>query len=212
MSSSAGLRPLAESELSEKAAETLGRLRDLFGDEPVPEVFYVYANAPAFMHDFYMNFKRFVLTAGKLDLKSKLLVAYSAGVVLGASELRDLVAAKLKANGVEHATIAAAAAVASSCSMYNVLFKFRDISGVDAFKGMPVGLRAFSFVNSGLDEKTVETINVAISNLNGCRPCTSGHVAKAISVEISEEALLEAVQAAATIAGGATFLRAAANG
>ena len=211
MSSSAGLRPLAESELSEKAAETLGRVRDLFGDEPVPEAFFVYANAPAFMHDFYMNFKRFVLTAGKLDLTSKLLVAYCASVVLGAKEWRDLLAAKLKANGADGATIAAAAAVASSCSMYNVLFKFREMAGVDAFRAMPVGLRAFSFVSSDLDEKTVETINVAISDLNGCKSCTSGHVAKAISVGVPEEALFEAVQAAATIAGGAAFLRAAAN-
>jgi alkyl hydroperoxide reductase subunit D len=208
MSSSAGLRPLAESDLNEKAAETLGRVRELFGEEPIPEAFFIFANAPAFMHDFYMNFKRFVLTAGKLDLKTKLLVAYSASVVLGAKEWRDFVAAKLKANGADDATIAAAAAVASSCAMYNVFFKFRDLAGVDAFQAMPVGLRAFAFANSGLDEKTVETINVAISDLNGCKPCTSGHVAKALGIGVSEEALLEAVQAAATIAGGAAFLRA----
>ena len=210
MSSSVGLRPLAESELSEKATETLGRVRELFGDEPVPEAFLLLANAPAFMHDFYMNLKRFVLTAGKLDLKTKLLVAYSASVTLGAKEWRDLLAARLKANGVEENQVAAAASIAAACSMYNVFFKFRDLAGAESFQAMPVGLRAFAFGSSGLDEKTVETINVAISDLNGCKPCTSGHVAKAQSLGVTDEALLEAVQAASTIAGGAVFLRAAA--
>src|SRR5262249_49231678 len=88
MSSSALLRPLEDSQLSEQAAETIARVRVMFGDDPIPESFFIYANAPAFLHDFYMNFKRFVLTAGKLDLKSKLLVAYSAAVVLGSRDWR----------------------------------------------------------------------------------------------------------------------------
>jgi lipoyl-dependent peroxiredoxin subunit D len=209
MSSSALLRPLAESELSEKAVETLNRIRELFGEEPVPEAFFLYANVPAFMHDFYMNFKRFVMTAGKLDLKTKLLVAYSAAVVLGSRDWRDYLSTKLKATGVEESTIAAAAAIAGTCSMYNAFFKFRDLAGIASFQTMPVGLRAFAFTNSGLDDKTVETINIAVSDLNACRPCTSGHVAKAVSLGVSEEAILEAVQAAATIAAGAVFMRGA---
>src|SRR4051794_29930631 len=107
MSSSAVVRPLAESELSEKAAETLGRVRELFGDDPVPESFFIYANSPAFMHDFYMNFKRFVLTAGKLDLRTKLIVAYSAAVVLGSRDWRDWLSTKLKAIGADDTVIAA---------------------------------------------------------------------------------------------------------
>jgi len=208
-STAAGLRPRAESELAEKAAETLGRVRELFGAEPIPEAFLVYANAPAFLHDFYMNLKRFVLTPGKLDLKTKLLTAYCAAVVLGCKEWRDVFAARLGAAGATEDEVAGAAAIAATCSMYNAFFKFRDLAGVEAFSAMPVGLRAFAFGNSGLDEKTVETINVAISDLNACKPCTSGHVAKAQQLGVSDEALLEAVQAAATVAAAAVFLRAA---
>jgi alkyl hydroperoxide reductase subunit D len=209
-STTAALRPLAETELSDKAIETLGRVRELFGEEAVPEAFFVYANAPAFMHDFYMNFKRFVLTAGKLDLKTKLLVAYGASIVLDAKPWRDVLARRLESAGATETELSAAAAIAATCSMYNVFFKFRDLAGSPSFQTMPVGLRAFAFANSGLDEKTVEIINVAVSDLNGCKPCTSGHVAKAVALGVSEEALLEAVQAAAAVAAGAVFLRAGA--
>jgi alkyl hydroperoxide reductase subunit D len=207
MPSPGGLQPLAETDLSEDAAETLGRIRDLFGAEPIPEPFLIYAHHPVFLHDFSMNFKRFVLTAGRLDLKSKLLVAFAASVVQAATPWRDFLAARLEVEGATNAELTAAAAIAATCSMYNVLFKFRDMSG-GAFASMPVGLRAFTFANSDLDEKIVETINVAVSDLHGCRPCTAGHVAKATSLGVSEEALLEAVQAAAVIEAGAVFLRA----
>ncbi len=55
------LAPLTESAMDEKAQQTFGRLGELFGDEPIPVPFSVYANVPAFLQDFYMNFKKFVL-------------------------------------------------------------------------------------------------------------------------------------------------------
>ena len=211
MRSTAGLQPLAAADLGEKAAETLARVRELFGAEPIPEPFFVYARNPAFLHDFYMNLKRFVLTPGKLQLKSKLLIAYCAAVVLDCRTWRDVFAARLESVGATEAEIAGAASVAATCAMYNVLFKFRDMAGSDAFRGMPVCLRGFALAGSGLDEKTVETINVAVSDLNGCKPCTAGHVARALEIGVSEEALYEAVQAAAAVASGAVFLRAASS-
>ena len=45
-----------------------------------------------------------------------------------------------------------ALAVGATNSMYNVLFKFRDISGSDVFDGMGVGLRAHTFQGTSLDE------------------------------------------------------------
>ena len=92
-------------------------------------------------------------------------------------------------------------AVASTNSMYNSFFKFRYLSGSEAFGGMSVGLRAHTFMNTCLDDKTVELINTAISNLNACKPCTSGHVT------MSRD--LEAIQCASTMAAGCSFLKAA---
>jgi lipoyl-dependent peroxiredoxin subunit D len=93
--------------------------------------------------------------------------------------------------------------------MYNIFFKFRDMSGSELFGGMGVGLRAHTFTSTSLDERLTELINVAISDINGCKPCTAGHVEKCRQLGVSDEALLETIQCAATVAAGATFLNAA---
>src|SRR5262245_54085842 len=113
-SNAAGLKPLLAADLGEKAVETMARVRELFGAQPIPEPFFVYARNPAFLHDFYMNLKRFVLTAGKLELKSKLLVAYSAAVVLDCNAWRDVFAARLVSAGATDAEFAGAASVAAT--------------------------------------------------------------------------------------------------
>jgi alkyl hydroperoxide reductase subunit D len=93
--------------------------------------------------------------------------------------------------------------------MYNAFFKFRDLAGSDVFGGMSVGLRAHTFANTSLDPKMVELVNIAISDLNGCKPCTSGHVDSARKLGLSDDAILECVQCAATMASGCGFLNAA---
>jgi alkyl hydroperoxide reductase subunit D len=209
MSNVAWFAPIPPNALAGKAAETYERLVETFGNEAPPEPFLIYAHAPAFMHDFYMNFKRFVMTEGKLDLPTKTLVAYAAAVVLDCKPWRDDLAQRCVAVGLTPDMVRGAAAVAAACTTYNVFFKFRDLAGTDVFAGLPVGLRAFTFANAGLEDRVVEILNVAISDLGGCKPCTSGHVEKARQLGVSDEALHEAVQAAAVIAGGAAFLRAA---
>ena len=79
--------------------------------------------------------------------------------------------------------------------------------GSDLFGGMAVGLRAHTFAGPSLDDATVELINVAISDINGCKPCTEGHVAKARQIGVSDEALLETIQVAATVSAGVQFLK-----
>ena len=81
--------------------------------------------------------------------------------------------------------------------------------GRQVFGGMSVGLRAHTFMNTSLDEKTVELINTVISNLNACKPCTSGHVTKSRDLGASDDQLLEAIQCASTMAAGCSFLKAA---
>jgi alkyl hydroperoxide reductase subunit D len=91
--------------------------------------------------------------------------------------------------------------------MYNVLFKFRDISGSDVFNGMSVGLRAHTFQGTSLDEQTVELINTCLSVINGCKPCTAAHVEKGRQMGLSDEAIYEGIQCAATMVAGTQFLR-----
>jgi lipoyl-dependent peroxiredoxin subunit D len=202
------IQPVPESSATDKVEQTYGRLREMFDSpQPLPEPFLLYAAVPAFLQDFYMNFKKFCYTAGALDVKTKSLLALAVAGNFASEPWAAYFSARAKSNGADDQTLADVAAVASACAMYNTFFKFRDLSGSDLFSGMPVGLRAHTFAGTTLDDKTVELINVVISDLNGCKPCTEGHVGKARQLGLSDDQILEAVQVAATMYGGIQFLK-----
>jgi len=201
------ITPIPESDAAEKTAQTFERLTELFGDAPIPEPFHLYARCPAFLQDFYMNFKKFCLADGKLDAKTKSIIALAIAGNAGCEAWADFFADRLREHGGDDQTLADVAGVASACTMYNAFFKFRDLSGSDLFSGMAVGLRAHTFAGTSLDERTVELINVAISDLNACKPCTSGHVDKARALGVSDDAILETIQCTATMTAGIQFLK-----
>jgi alkyl hydroperoxide reductase subunit D len=205
----AGLVAISEAAATDKVAQTYGRLKDLFGDGPIPEPFLVYANVPSFLQDFYMNFKKFVWSEGALDVPTKAMISLAVAAVMKCRVWADYHSERLSALGLPPATAADVIGIASTCVMYNAFFKFRDIAGSAVFEGMSVGLRAHAFAGTSLSDKVVELINIAVSDLNGCKPCTSGHVEKARQLGLSDEAILEAVQCAATVAAGCAFTNAA---
>lgn len=201
------LTPVADEDAVDKAVQAYARIKEILGVEEVPEVFRYMANSPPFVHDFFMNFRKFVLSEGKLSEKNKLLVAIAvagqAGSQLWVNYLREIAFTK----GITQQELTDALAVGATNSMYNVLFKFRDINGSDIFEGMPVGLRAHTFQGSCLSGDTVELINLALSDINACKPCTAAHVAKSRTEGICDEAIYEAIQCAATMISGTQFLR-----
>lgn len=202
------LAPVTESAVDDKVAQTFGRLREMFGDQPLPAPFFTYGRVPAFLQDFYMNFKKFVWTDGQLTAQTKATLALAVCAVKKCQPWSEIMAARGTHLGLNEQYLTDTIAVAATCEMYNVFFKFRDISGSDIYNGMAVGLRAHTFANTSLDDKTVELINVVISDINGCKPCTAGHVEKARQLGVSHEALQEAIQCAATMLAGVSFLNA----
>jgi len=98
-------------------------------------------------------------------------------------------------------------AVTATCAMYNNYFKFKDLSGDEAFKAMSVGLRAHTFVKTSLDQTLVELINIVVSNINGCPMCTSGHVAKALELGLTHDTIDEAVKISAAMTAFNVFHR-----
>lgn len=156
-----------------------------------------------------MNFKKFVWGPGVLDQHSKSAIALSAALFFQAGELVDLICRRKEELGWSDQTIADIAAVTSTCAMYNAYFKFKDLLGSDPFQGMSVGLRAHTFTQTSLSEPTVELINIAISDLNGCKPCTTGHVMKCRELGIKDESIQECIQIASAISAGGIFLRTA---
>ena len=197
---------VAETDATDKVEQTYGRIKEMLESTNVPAPFLAYGKVPAFLQDFYMNFKRFVFSDGKLDAKTKAMIAFVVAANQKSSQWVDWLNERCRKLGWSEQELADGIAVASTCLMYNVFFKFRDNAGSDLFSGMAVGLRAHTFANSSLDSKVVELINIVISDINGCKPCTSGHVSESQSQGLSDEAILEAVQCGATMASGANFL------
>ena len=74
--------------------------------------------------------------------------------------------------------------------------------------GVPV--RAHTFHAVSLDQKLVELINIAISDINACKPCTSGHVDKSRALGLIDVQSLECIQCASTMYAGCQFLHSAA--
>jgi alkyl hydroperoxide reductase subunit D len=203
------IQPLPESEATDKTARTYERIREMLGTDAVPGPFLAYGRVPAFLQDFFMNFKKFVHGDGALDGKTRTVIALAVSAYAGSEAWADYFRDRAAADGLSDEQIAEVLAVASTNAMYNTFFKFRDIAGTDIFEGLPVALRAHTFNGTSFDEKTVELINIAISDLNACKPCVSGHVAKARQLGLSAEAILEAVQCAAVMMAGIQYLKSA---
>ncbi|MCA9059259.1 MAG: carboxymuconolactone decarboxylase family protein [Planctomycetaceae bacterium] len=198
--------PVSDDHVVDKAVAAFERIREVLQVDDVPVVFRYMANVPAFVHDFFMNFRKFVLGDGQLDEKTRLLIAIA---VAGQNHSRtwlSFLTELAESRGISATEIAEVLAVGATNAMYNTLFKFRDIAGTDVFDGMGVGLRAHTFQGTSLSGTLIELINVTLSDLNGCKPCTSAHVAKVRQLSVSDEAIYEAVQCAATNVAATQFL------
>ena len=198
------IAPLSESEASDKAAQTYARIKEVFEVDEIPEPFLLMGRVPAFLQDFYMNFKKFVMGEGKLNERERWVIAIAVAANAGSDSWIQFLRDKA-GEMVTDEQFAEIASLVSTNSMYNTFFKFRDLSGSEIFDGMSVGLRAHVFSGTSFDEKMVELINTAISDINACKPCTAGHVKKARNLGISDERLLEAIQVAAVIQAGVKY-------
>lgn len=203
------LTPIQPADASEDVAKTYSRVQELLGTESLPEPFLVYGNVESFLKDFYMNFKKFVFSDGQLDAKHKAAIGFAVAVHAKCKPWQEYFQSRCTELGWSDEQVNEILAVAATNYMYNTFFKFRAISGTDRFDGMGVGLRAHTFSKTTLEDSTVELINIAISDLNACQPCTEGHVAKAMKLDLKGETILEAIQCAATVYAGAMFLSAA---
>ena len=202
------LLPIAPVDAPEPVAQTYGRIQEMFGGE-LPPMFLVYGNVEPFLKDFYMNFKKFVYSSGALDEKTRAIIALVTCCHAKCPAWIRFFQQRAIELGWTSAEVAEAMAVAATNYCYNTFFKFRDLSGSSLFEGMGVGLRAHTFHSVSLDQKLVELINIAISDLNACKPCTSGHVDKVRDLGISDSQILECVQCASTMYAGCQFLNAA---
>lgn len=203
------LLPIAVNDAPENIAKLYGRVQEMLGQSELPEPFLVYGHVEAFLKDFYMNFKKFVYSEGAIDSKTRAAIGLAVAAHAKSKPWVDYFSDRCHTLGFNEQQTAEILAIAAMNYMYNTFFKFRDLSGSDLFEGMGVGLRAHTFTGTSLEESLIELINIAISDLNSCKPCTAGHVEKAAKLGLSKEQMLETIQCAATIYAGAQFLNAA---
>jgi alkyl hydroperoxide reductase subunit D len=202
-------QPVAEVDANDAVQATYGRIKEMFGAEIVPAPFLYLGRVDAFLKDFYMNYKKFVHGSGALDGKTRKAIALAVSCHAKSKPWMVYFREACLTEGWEEQQIAEIIAVASTNYMYNTFFKFRELSGSQLFDGLPVGLRAHTFTNVSLDEKLIELIDIAISDLNACKPCVSGHVTKARNLGLNDEQILEAVQCASVVYAGSMFVNSA---
>ncbi len=202
------LNPVEPASAPESVAQTYGRIQEMFGGD-LPAMFLVYGNVESFLKDFYMNFKKFVYSSGALDEKTRAIIALVVACHSKCPAWVQFFQARAVSLGWTQTEVAEAMAVAATNYCYNTFFKFRDLSGSGLFEGMGVGLRAHTFTSVSLDQKLVELINIAVSDINACKPCTSGHVDKSRALGLSDDQILECIQCASTMYAGCQFLNAA---
>ncbi len=203
------LAPVEIANAPENIAKLYGRVQDMFGNEEIPAPFLVYGNVEAFLKDFYMNFKKFVYSDGNIDSQKRAAIGLAVSAHAKSGPWLDYFEKRCVSLGFSEQQVAEILAISATNYMYNTFFKFRDLSGSDLFDGMGVGLRAHTFSGTSLDDSLIELINIAISDMNACQPCTSGHVEKAKKLGLTKEQMLEAIQCASTIYAGVQFLNSA---
>jgi alkyl hydroperoxide reductase subunit D len=172
----------------------------------VPDIFKLYERHPAFLSDFYMNFKRFVWIDGYNNVNVKCLIGLAVSFATRCRPWADFFTARLDRLNFPQRAVEDVRALVAINAMYNQFYKLPDLSSKALFGGMPVGLRGHTIASTMFDEITIELIGVAMGTLNGCKTCTSGHAHSASNAGLEDEAILEAIQCASTVLAGCTFL------
>lgn len=187
-------------------AATVERIREMFGDLPVPYPFAQYEMHPAFHADFYMNFKRFVWTDRYLNPKVKAAIALAVSFATGCRPWQDVLKRDIARLGFPEGAAEDIRALVAVNAMYNQFYKLPDMVGRGLSGGGAVGLRGHTIASTCLDGDLIELIGVVIGTLNGCRTCTTGHARAAVNSYVTDEAIIEAIQCAATMLAGCVFL------
>lgn len=189
-------------EYQRQSQETFSRIMEMCGEVPAP--FEDCGRSPTFVQDHYINFKRYVWNDGTLDQREKAAIAFAVSFFMRCPQWAHFFSRRMKKLGFTEDGVIQVQAVVSTCSAYNTYFSFAQLAG-SPFNGMSVGLRGYSLKAPDLDAKLVELIAVAISTLNACRTCVTGHLAEARGRGASDDMILEAIQLAATVNAGCMF-------
>jgi alkyl hydroperoxide reductase subunit D len=202
--------PLPPDKAPEAVQAIYERIKETIGGGQLPVGFQMMGHVEAFLSDNYNNYKKYVHHegAGKLlDGKQRAALALATSSAMNCVHCVRAHAKDALAAGWTDLQVAEILAVTATCAMYNTYFKFKDLSGDAAFEHLPPGLRAFTFQKTSLGEPLVELICVVVSNINGCKQCTTNHVQRLLELGVTHESIDEAIKVSATMASFNTYHR-----
>jgi alkyl hydroperoxide reductase subunit D len=112
------------------------------------------------------------------------------------------IAAALASEAAQHIgerAVSAAKTAAAIMGMTNVFYRFRHLSGNPKYEDMPAKLRMQALRSHGGDPLDFELWCLAVSAINGCEACVSGHERALRERGIGEEKILAAIRIASVI-------------
>jgi alkyl hydroperoxide reductase subunit D len=110
------------------------------------------------------------------------------------------------AQHIDERAVSAAKTAAAIMGMTNIFYRFGHLSGNPKYADMPAKLRMQALRSHGGDPLDFELWCLAVSTVNGCEACVSGHEKALRERGIGEEKILAAVRIAAVISALAAVM------
>ncbi len=205
--------PFSTVEVSERGTRALDRLKEIFGVNELPEAFTTLAGSDNAINDLYMNLNR-QLADGKLERSKKLLIAAAVASSAGSAAAVEFFSKAAVGAGRTAAELLEAIGVASTCTVFNGHYRFRDhVAEEDkaTYEAFRAPFNANVFVKPALPMDEVEGVCIAVSSANGCHKCVQGHVAKGKAVGLNDEQIDEIIRAASAALAAANVAKALAG-
>jgi AhpD family alkylhydroperoxidase len=207
------LSPLCSVEVSERGQRALDRLKEIFGVDQLPDAFVTLAGSENAINDLYMNLNR-QLADGNLERSKKLLIATAVASAVGSPKAVEFFSKAALGAGRTAAELLEGIGVASTCTVFNGHYRFRDhVAEEDkaTYEAFRAPFNANVFVKAALPMDEVEAVCIAVSSANGCHKCVQGHVAKGKAVGLNDEQIDEIIRAASAALAASNVAKALAG-
>jgi len=160
---------------------------------------------PDAARDIRLNLEN-VLKPATLETAQVYGVAVACAYAARTPKLTEALIAAAKSHDVPDGVIEDAKAAAILMAMNNVYYRFRHISGKEAYSQKPARLRMQRINQVTSNKADFELFCLAVSAINNCETCVRSHEATVLGHGMTEDHVHDAVRIAATVHAAAVGL------
>ena len=155
---------------------------------------------PGYAKDLKLNLSSVLTPGGAPGLTEQQIagVALASAIASRNTELSRHVETIVRAHA-DNATIEGAKAAAAIMGMNNVYYRFTHLVEDDNYTQMPARLRMTVIGRPNTEKTDFELYSLAVSAINGCGGCITGHERELRTHGVSREAIQSAVRIASVI-------------